>query len=89
MDPEVFLEPFVDAARAADFLSITPRRLLDMARGQELPAHPLGSGRRKTWRFLLSELHNYIRTGSAKKMFTERATRGMVRAKAVPGRVAK
>jgi hypothetical protein len=48
MDPEVFLEPFVDAARAADFLSITPRRLLDMARGQELPAHPLGSGRRKT-----------------------------------------
>jgi hypothetical protein len=84
MPSEVFLEPFVDAARAADFLSITPRRLLDMARTGELPAHPLGSGGRKTWRFLLSELHDYFRTGPTKKVFTERPTHSMVRPQAGP-----
>jgi hypothetical protein len=87
MNPEE-LECFVDADAAAKFLFLTRRRVLEMARGGELPAHPLGSGRRKTWRFLLSELHDYIRTGSAKKLFTEAAGRGMVRPKAVPGRVA-
>jgi Helix-turn-helix domain len=87
MTSEVFPEPFVDAARAADFLSITPRRLLDMARSGELPAHPLGSGKRKTWRFLLSELHDHIRTGITKKVFTERATHSMVRPQAGPGAI--
>jgi Helix-turn-helix domain len=79
------LEGFVDAAKAAKFLALRPRRVLEMARDGKLPAHPLGSGRRKTWRFLLSELHNHIRTGPAKKMFTEGATRSMVRPTAVPG----
>jgi len=82
------LESFVDADEAARFLFLTRRRVLEMARGGELPAHPLGSGRRKTWRFLLSELHDYIRTGPAKKVFTETAGRDMVRPRAVPGRVA-
>ena len=81
------MESFVDASCAADFLSISPRRILDMARAGELPAHPLGPGRRKTWRFLLSELHHHIRTGPAKKVFTEGATPGMVRPKAVPGAI--
>ena len=81
------LESFVDAAKAAEFLTLRPRRVLEMARDGELPAHPLGSGKRKTWRFLLSELHNHIRTGPAKKMFTEGATRGMVRPTAVPGTI--
>jgi Helix-turn-helix domain len=81
------LESFVDAAEAAEFLTLRPRRVLEMARDGELPAHPLGSGKRKTWRFLLSELHNHIRTGPAKKVFTEGATRGMVRAKAVHGAI--
>lgn len=79
------LEGFVDAAKAAEFLTLRPRRVLEMARDGKLPAHPLGSGRRKTWRFLLSELHNHIRTGPAKKMFTEVATRGMVRPKSDAG----
>jgi hypothetical protein len=79
------LESFVDAAKAAEFLTLRPRRVLEMARAGELPAHPLGSGRRKTWRFLLSELHNHVRTGPAKKVFTEGASRGMVRPQAVQG----
>ena len=50
------LEPFVDANRAADFLSIKPRQVLALARTGRLPAHPLGTGPRKVWRFRLSEL---------------------------------
>src|SRR5258705_13879644 len=50
------LEPFVDAARAADFLSLKPRRVLELARSGELPAYPLGIGKRRVWRFRLSEL---------------------------------
>jgi hypothetical protein len=49
-------EPFVDAARAAEFLSLKPRRVLELARSGELPAHPLGGGVRRIWRFRLSEL---------------------------------
>jgi hypothetical protein len=49
-------EPFVDAIRAGEFLSLTPRRILELARAQQIPAHPLGAGRRKQWRFRLSEL---------------------------------
>jgi hypothetical protein len=49
-------EPFVDAIRAAEFLSLTPRRILELARTAQIPAHPVGAGRRKQWRFRLSEL---------------------------------
>lgn len=49
-------ESFVDATRAAEFLSVTPRYLLDLARRGLLPAYPLGTGLRKVWRFRLSEL---------------------------------
>lgn len=40
-------EPFVDPNRAAEFLSITRRRVLEMARAGEIPAHAIGeaSGR--------------------------------------------
>ena len=54
--PEVLPEPFVDAERAAEFLGIRPRRLLEMARAGELPAYPLGNGARRTWRFRLTEI---------------------------------
>lgn len=50
------LERFVDANRAAEFLSLRPRRVLELARAGRIPAHPIGSGARKTWRFKLSEL---------------------------------
>jgi hypothetical protein len=51
-----YYESFVDAKRAAEFLSITPRYLLGLARTGHIPAYPLGSGPRKVWRFRLSEL---------------------------------
>ena len=41
-------EPFVDDIVAARFLSVTPRRTKEMARNGEIPAHPLGTGQRKT-----------------------------------------
>src|SRR3989442_7472391 len=49
-------EPFVDADRSAEFLMITRRRVLEMARAGEIPAHAMGEGKRKMWRFRLPEL---------------------------------
>ena len=68
-------EPFVDARRAAEFLFLTPRRVLELARKSRIPAHPLGDGVRKVWRFRLSELDaamcsrrvNYTRQSPAPK----------------------
>lgn len=48
-------EPFVDENVVAAFLSIEPRRVMEMARRHLLPAHPLGD-KRKTWRFKISEI---------------------------------
>ena len=53
-------EPFVDATRAAEWLGITSRRLLEMARAGQIPAYPLGVGSRKTWRFRLQEISTAI-----------------------------
>ena len=50
------IEPFVDANKAAEFVVITRRRVLEMARAGEIPAHAIGEGKRKMWRFRLSEL---------------------------------
>ena len=54
------IEPFVDARKAAEFLMITRRRVLEMARTGEIPAHAIGEGTRKMWRFRLSELAEAI-----------------------------
>jgi hypothetical protein len=48
-------EPFVDEVVVGRFLQLEPRRVLEMARDNELPAHPIGKIR-KTWRFLISEI---------------------------------
>ena len=53
-------EPFVAAETAAEFLSLRRRRVLELARQGAIPAHPLGDGRRKVWRFRLSELATTI-----------------------------
>jgi excisionase family DNA binding protein len=58
---ELVSECFVDADEAAKFLKINRRTLLHWARQGGLPAHPLGRGSRKTWRFLVSELTNWVR----------------------------
>lgn len=50
-------EPFVSAEEAAQFLSITRRHLLALARSGIAGAYPLGMGTvRKVWVFRLSEL---------------------------------
>jgi len=54
-------EHYVAAAEAAKFLSIHPRTLAQMARQGDIPAHPLGNGQRRLWRFLLSELDVWMR----------------------------
>ena len=53
-------EPFVDSKKAAEFLSLTPRHVVALARQGHLPAHPIGIGQRKTWRFLLTELASAV-----------------------------
>jgi len=52
----VEVEPFVDAQKAADFLNLRPRRLLELARAGSIPAYPIGDGHRRVWRFRLSEI---------------------------------
>ena len=49
-------ERFVDAGEAGKFLSLSRRRVLDLARAGKLPGHPVGDGARRVWRFRLSEL---------------------------------
>jgi len=56
MNVTVAPEPFVDAPRVAELLGIKRRHVLEMARAGQIPAHPLGPGSRKTWRFRLSEI---------------------------------
>ncbi len=56
MDSPTTIEYFVGPERVAEFLSISRRRVLELAREGELPAHPIGSGSRRVWRFLLSEI---------------------------------
>jgi hypothetical protein len=53
-------EPFVDADRAASFLSMPRKTLLAKSRSGQLPGHPIGKGPRKTWRFRLSELSRWL-----------------------------
>jgi hypothetical protein len=56
MTTNIECEPFVDAVAAGEFLHLRPRRVLEMARRGEIPAYPLGQGKRRVWRFRLSEL---------------------------------
>ncbi len=50
------IEPLVGADSAAEFLQVSPRRILELARRGALPGYPLGTGTRHLWRFRLSEL---------------------------------
>jgi hypothetical protein len=54
-------EPFVSVEKAADFLDISRRNLLALARKGIAGAYPVDpNAKRKTWRFLLSELTHAI-----------------------------
>lgn len=54
-------EPYVDAKSAAQYLSMSPKKLLNLARSGRIPAHGIG-GSRKMWRFRLSELDHWMQT---------------------------
>jgi hypothetical protein len=65
-DPRFFgFEPFVDEHVIAAFLQITPRHAIELARKGEIPSHPIGH-KRKTWRFLISEVSAHFSTPSRK-----------------------
>jgi len=85
MTPEP-LERFVDADEACKFLSLTRRRILELARAGKLPGHPLGDGVRRVWRFRLSELAAAV-SSTEKPWFSSRQRTSMVRPKAVPGTI--
>ena len=56
------LEPFVEAKAAAEFLHYSARSIKQMAREGRIPAHPFGTGSRKRWYFLISELAEHLRS---------------------------
>ena len=56
------IEQFVDAKKAAEFLNLRPRRILELARDGSIPAYPIGNGQRRVWRFVLSELASVVRS---------------------------
>jgi excisionase family DNA binding protein len=56
------LEPYIEVGRAAAYLSMSRKTLLKKARAGRLPAHPIGEGRKKMWRFRLSELDRWMQT---------------------------
>jgi hypothetical protein len=58
-------EKYVDAVVAAEYLSVSPRYLMDLARRGAMAGHPLGTGARRVWRFRLSELEGCLCQGEA------------------------
>jgi excisionase family DNA binding protein len=56
-------EPYVSPDEAAGFLKTHRIKIIRMARSGALPAHPLGTGRRRQWRFKLSELDKHMQRG--------------------------
>lgn len=55
-------EPYIEAGRAAAYLSMSRKTLLKKARSGRLPGHPIGDGRKKMWRFRISELDRWMQT---------------------------
>jgi excisionase family DNA binding protein len=53
-------EPYVDPDQAAAFLNTNRLKVIRMARSGSLPAHPFGGGKRRQWRFKLSELDRHM-----------------------------
>jgi Helix-turn-helix domain len=58
-------ERFVGPIEAAAFLDVHPKTLQRFSRCSLVPAHPFGEGKRKRWRYLLSELELWLRSRSA------------------------
>jgi len=56
-------EAYVSPEEAAAFLKINRLKIIRMARSGSVPAHPLGTGKRRQWRFKLSELDKHMQGG--------------------------
>ncbi len=54
--------PPLDAQEAASVLKMNSRTLVRWARCGYVPAHPLGEGKRRIWRFFESELLEWVET---------------------------
>ena len=63
--PSMNLEPYVNSTVAADFLGLHPVTVKRLARTGAIPGHPIRGNRRKQWRFLLSELSNWLASRNA------------------------
>ena len=55
-------EQYVDGQRAAEFLGLPRKTLLNLARRGSVPAYPIGDGTRHIWRFRLSELSTWVQS---------------------------
>jgi len=64
-----YQEPYVDAQRVAEQLSLTRREVLKLTRARKLPAHPVDpSAIRKIYRYKLSEIDETLsRSGTAEE----------------------
>jgi excisionase family DNA binding protein len=56
-------EQYVSPEDAAAFLKVNRLKIIRMARSGSVPAHPLGTGKRRQWRFKLSELDKHMQGG--------------------------
>lgn len=56
-------EQLLDSTETANFLKINPRTLQSMARSGQVPAVRIG----KLWRFLKSDLEDWLRSKAEKK----------------------
>jgi excisionase family DNA binding protein len=55
-------EPYVSVEKAAQYLDLKPKTLLVKARKGQVPAYPWGDGVRKTWRFKISQLDDWMKS---------------------------
>jgi excisionase family DNA binding protein len=54
-------EPYVAVEKAARYLDMKPKTLLQKARKGLIPAYPWGDGPRRTWRFKISQLDEWMK----------------------------
>jgi predicted DNA-binding transcriptional regulator AlpA len=57
----------LNAHEAAEVLKMDRRTLIRWARLGQVPAHPMGEGKRKLWRFLEHELLDWVEARKAEK----------------------
>ena len=61
-DSDSSYESYVDAKDGAAFLRIHSKTLMQLAREGIIPAYSISEGRRRHWRFLISELDKWMKT---------------------------